>query len=208
MARNVCTTAEIILELEGILSLLRIQMIIIIHLYLKRRQLGRRQQGRFTRPYSLVDKMPAQVKHLNRLVRVCDVDCFDNLRMDRNTFGKLCRLLKELGGMRDGRFVTVEEQVAMFLGILAHHKKSRIVRFDFMRSGYTVSKYVHAVLRALLDIYKKFLAKPDPVTDDSTDSRWKHFKVYFKNKTATLLPYPICNTFCLLIWRHSNFVFY
>lgn len=199
MARNVCTSAEIILELEDILSLLRIQTIIIIYLYLKRSQLGRRQRGRFTRPYSLVDKMPAQVKHLDGLVRVCDVDCFDNLRMDRNTFGKLCRLLKELGGMRDARFVTVEEQVAIFLGILAHHKKSRIVRFEFKRSSYTVSKYVHAVLRALLDIHKKFLAKPDPVTDDSTDSRWKHFKVYFKNKTATSIPYSLCNTFCFLI---------
>ena len=79
---------------------------------------------------------------MSRLVGVSDVDCFDNMRMDRNIFSKLCRLLKELGRMRDGRFVTVKEQVAIFLGILANHKKSRIVGFDFMRSGYTVSNYV------------------------------------------------------------------
>ncbi|KAL8556993.1 hypothetical protein ACS0TY_004460 [Phlomoides rotata] len=44
------------------------------------------------------------------------------------------------------------------------------------RSGQTVSHYVHIVLRAVLSLHTLFLVKPTPVTDDSTDSRWKWFK--------------------------------
>ncbi|KAL8547285.1 hypothetical protein ACS0TY_006855 [Phlomoides rotata] len=64
----------------------------------------------------------------------------------------------------------------MFLSILAHHKKNIVIKFDFRRSGQTVSHYVHIVLRAVLSLHTLFLVKPTPVTDDSTDSRWKWFK--------------------------------
>ncbi|XP_042027070.1 putative nuclease HARBI1 [Salvia splendens] len=46
--------------------------------------------------------------------------------MDRNTFGRLCRILRDRVGLVDQRQVTVEEQVAIFLCALVHHKKSRI----------------------------------------------------------------------------------
>ena len=40
--------------------------------------------------------------------------------MDRNTCGRLCQLLRHIGGLKDDKYVIVEEQVAIFLGILAH----------------------------------------------------------------------------------------
>ncbi|XP_047949262.1 uncharacterized protein LOC125195109 [Salvia hispanica] len=119
---------------------------------------------------------PAQEIHLDRLVGKTDTDCLVNLRMDRNTFGKLCRMFRELGLLRDKRFVCIEEQVAIFLGVLAHHKKNRIVRFNFMRSGHTISGYVHKVLKAVIQMQSRFIAKPDPIKEDCVDYRWKWFK--------------------------------
>ncbi|XP_042019115.1 uncharacterized protein LOC121766954 [Salvia splendens] len=113
---------------------------------------------------------------LDRLVRVNDKSCIDNLRMDRNTFGRLCRLLRDRVGLIDQKFVTVEEQVAMFLCILSHHKKTRIVGHNFMRSSQTVSKYMHIVLRGILTLNEVFLVKPEPVDDACTDPRWSWFK--------------------------------
>ena len=78
-------------------------------------------------------------------------------------------MLRQTGDVVDGRYVTVEEQVAIFLGILAHHKNVRVVKFDHWRSGYTVSKYVHAVLRVV----------PESVAEDCEDHRWQWFKVDF-----------------------------
>ncbi|XP_042012294.1 uncharacterized protein LOC121760735 [Salvia splendens] len=124
----------------------------------------------------MIDSIPTHVKQLDRLIRVSDRSCIDNLRMDRNTFGRLCRILRCRAGLADQKFVTVEEQVAIFLSILAHHKKTRVVGHDFMCSPETVSKYTHLVLRGVLNLHELLLVKPEPVGDDCTDSRWKWFK--------------------------------
>ncbi|XP_041993768.1 uncharacterized protein LOC121744329 [Salvia splendens] len=124
----------------------------------------------------MVDRMPAHLKYLDRLVRLTDRSCIDNLRMDRNTFGRLCHILRDRSGLIDQKFVTVEEQVAMFLYILSHHKKTRIVGYDFMRSSQTVSRYIHLVLRGVLSQHSLFLVQPTPIDDECTDSRWKWFK--------------------------------
>ncbi|KAG6418148.1 hypothetical protein SASPL_120347 [Salvia splendens] len=92
-----------------------------------------RQRRLNVRPYRILERVPAQVAHVTRLVGLTDVDCINNLRMDRNTFGRLCILLRERTSLIDGRWVTVEEQVAMFLCVLAHHSKNRIVGFNFRR---------------------------------------------------------------------------
>ncbi|XP_057770914.1 protein ALP1-like [Salvia miltiorrhiza] len=127
-------------------------------------------------PYGMLHRIPDQVKHLNRIIGFSDVDCLTNLRMDRNTFGRLCLLLRDLCGLKNGRFVSVEEQVALFLSVLAHHKKNRVVKFDFWRSGQTVSHYIHVVLRAVLRLHGILLVRPTAVQEASTDPRWKWFK--------------------------------
>lgn len=170
-------TPTVILMVEDILTLMRMQTIIILYLHLKRRgRFARRARRRAVR-YSLIDRINPQVRHMNRLTLISDVDCFSNLCMDRNAFGRLCILLRDRGGLRDGRFVLLEEQVAIFLGILAHHTKNRISRFQFRRSGETISHYVHLVLKAVLRLHTILLPRPDPVTENCTDHRWKHFKV-------------------------------
>ena len=102
------------------------------------------------------------MKRMDRWFGVSDTDFISNLRMDRNTFGKLRRILIDRSGLADKRYVTVEEQVAMFLSTLVHHKKNRIVGFEFIRSGYTVSHYVHAVMRAVIHLHNVLLVKPTP----------------------------------------------
>ncbi|KAL1560834.1 hypothetical protein AAHA92_11004 [Salvia divinorum] len=130
---------------------------------------------RSRRKFSRLQRIPAQVRRLTRLVGLTDKSCIDNLRMDRNCFGRLCVILRERGGLDDGRFVKVEEQVAIFLCVLAHHKKNQVVGFDFWRSGQTVSHYVHVVLKAVIMLHELFLAKPLPVDDQCQDWRWKWF---------------------------------
>lgn len=147
---------------------------ILIYLQQNRRRLNQRSVRAI---YGRIKRIPDQVRHINRLVNVSDVACLENLRMDRNAFGRLCRIFRQTGDLTDGRFVKVEEQVALFLSILAHHKKNRVVKFDFLRSGYTVSRYVHRVLRAVIRLQASLLAIPEPITDDCTDNRWKWFKV-------------------------------
>lgn len=60
------------------------------------------------RPYTMVDRIPNQVRHANRLVGVINIDCMLNLQMDRNSFGRLCQLLKQRGVLTDVKYISVE----------------------------------------------------------------------------------------------------
>ncbi|KAL8528470.1 hypothetical protein ACS0TY_006048 [Phlomoides rotata] len=97
--------------------------------------------------------------------------------MNRDTFNRFCYLLRHSGGLVDGRYVSVGEQVAIFLSVLSHHSKVRVVKFCFKRSSHTVHQDFHNVLRVVLNLHGSLLASPTPVDDECTHPRWKHFKV-------------------------------
>lgn len=168
---------EIFELLKEILKIHLRNVAIITLLIRKRREKKRKRILNERRSYSMISRFPTQIKHLTRMIGTSNSDCMNNLRMDRNTFGRLCLLLREIGGIRDGKYVSVEEQVALLLCVLAHHKKNRIVGFDFWRSGETISRYIHTVMKAILKLHGLFLVKPEPVSDDCQDPRWKWFKV-------------------------------
>ncbi|PPD89530.1 hypothetical protein GOBAR_DD13516 [Gossypium barbadense] len=76
----------------------------------------------------------------------------------------------------DQRFMLVDEQVAMFLHIISHHLKNRVIKHHFRRSGETVSRAFHSVLNAVICLQDVLFKKPEPITADSSDTRWKWFK--------------------------------
>ncbi|KAK0571244.1 hypothetical protein LWI29_013056 [Acer saccharum] len=96
--------------------------------------------------------------------------------MDRRTFSVLCELLRNTGRLKTNGLVSVEEQVCMFLHILAHHVKNRTIRSRFYRSGETISRYFNSVLCAVLQLHNHLLVSPDPVAENCSDERWKWFK--------------------------------
>ncbi|KAF4395595.1 hypothetical protein F8388_008694, partial [Cannabis sativa] len=73
------------------------------------------------------------------------------------------------------RNVFVEEMVAMFLYILAHHHKNRVVGYSFKRLGKTASKYFHECLNAMIRCQKEFWKTLEPIFETSINPRWKWF---------------------------------
>ncbi|KAL8511669.1 hypothetical protein ACS0TY_018183 [Phlomoides rotata] len=61
----------------------------------------------------------------------------------------------------------VDEQVSMFLSVLALHKKHSVVKFDYKGSGQTMSRYIHLVLKAIWKLNNLFLVTPTPMPNDS-----------------------------------------
>ncbi|XP_054817801.1 protein ALP1-like [Prosopis cineraria] len=70
----------------------------------------------------------------------------------------------------------VDEQVAIFLHILAHHMKNRVIQFEFGRSRKTISRYFNIVAKAVVRLQYELFKIPEPILEDSTDERWKWFK--------------------------------
>ncbi|KAL8510122.1 hypothetical protein ACS0TY_017080 [Phlomoides rotata] len=124
------------------------------------------------RKYTIIDRIPSQIQNMVDLLHVNDEDYRNKLRMDRTSFYRLCSILQHVGGLKPSKYVNVSEKVAMFLMILAHHSKNHCVKFQFKRSGQTVSKEFHSVLRSILKLHNLLLVKPNSVPDDSNDTRW------------------------------------
>ncbi|PPE02619.1 hypothetical protein GOBAR_DD00318 [Gossypium barbadense] len=118
----------------------------------------------------------AQRDYVKRLVHASDETYLEQVRMNRFAFFKLCEMLQTLGGLKSSRHMLVDEQVAMFLHIISHHLKNRVTKHHFNRSGETVSRSFHSVLNAVIQLQDVLFKKPEPITVDSLDTRWKWFK--------------------------------
>ncbi|CAN1316277.1 hypothetical protein LINPERPRIM_LOCUS30013 [Linum perenne] len=97
--------------------------------------------------------------------------------MNRLMFSKLCELLVVKGGLVRSNTVDINEMVIMFLYTIAHNEKNRQLSEYLCRSGETISRNIHKVLRAMLKLNHILLKKPEPIPDNSNDVKWRHFKV-------------------------------
>ncbi|XP_012850062.1 PREDICTED: uncharacterized protein LOC105969832 [Erythranthe guttata] len=95
--------------------------------------------------YNLRARVPDQVKKMRKLFGLSDTICHDNLRMNRDTFNRLCYIFENVGGIRATRNVLVPEQVAIFLHVLGHH-----------------SIHFNNVLEAVLMLHSILLVTPKP----------------------------------------------
>ena len=73
--------------------------------------------------------------------------------------------------------MVVEEMVTIFLHLLSFEEKNREIKYHFQRSGETISRHFNNVLKAVLKLSSLLLKKPEPIPENSTDERWKWFKV-------------------------------
>ncbi|KAL4026603.1 hypothetical protein IC575_015039 [Cucumis melo] len=113
-----------------------------------------------------------------RMIHGSDLVCRQSTRMDRRCFAILCHLLRTIAGLTSTEVVDVEEMVAMFLHILAHDVKNRVIQREFMRSGETISRHFNMVLLAVIRLHDELLKKPQPVPNECTDQRWRWFEVH------------------------------
>jgi hypothetical protein len=64
----------------------------------------------------------------------------------------LCAILQERCGLRDSVYVSVEEKVAMFLLVVGHGLKLRLLRSYYKRYLETISRHFSDVLTAILSL--------------------------------------------------------
>ena len=93
-----------------------------------------------------------QNENIKRLMLDNDKSCISQVRMNRLAFFKLCEMLKNIGGLKPTRNMAIDEQVAMFLHIISHHLKNRVIRQNFQWSGETISRHFHNVLNDVIHL--------------------------------------------------------
>ena len=114
----------------------------------------------------LFNKMPVRISTLSgsgfvaELLRGSDTVCYELLRMKKSCFVNLCDVLSRKGYLEDSRGVGLAEKVAMFLFIIGHNIRHRVVADRFQHSTETVSRHFKEVLRAVCLLGKE-LIKPE-----------------------------------------------
>nr|GFB50013.1 hypothetical protein [Tanacetum cinerariifolium] len=70
----------------------------------------------------------------------------------------------------------VDEKVSIFLHIVSHNAKNRVMICRFHRSEETISRCFARDCNAVIRLHPHLLKKPKLVFDNSTDQTWKWFK--------------------------------
>jgi hypothetical protein len=86
------------------------------------------------------------------------------LRMSRAPFFSLRNLFRQRGLVVDSINSSVEEQVAMFLHLVGHNQRLRVVHQGFRRSIETVSRHFHQVLYAIGELRDELIKPPTGLT--------------------------------------------
>ncbi|KAJ9542748.1 hypothetical protein OSB04_029254 [Centaurea solstitialis] len=128
-----------------------------------------------------------QIRHFSSNVNLCSVlhkyvnesytMSISQIRTTRLCFKKLCDMLETYRGLRTNRFINIEEHAAIFFHIIAHNVKNQVMVCHFHRSGDTITRVVSIVCNAIIRLHPQLLKKAEPVLDNSTDQRWKWFKI-------------------------------
>ncbi|XP_074346284.1 uncharacterized protein LOC141685059 [Apium graveolens] len=107
--------------------------------------------------------------------------CRDTIRMNKETFLKLCKILISDGGLRPTQQMSVEEQVARFLHIIGGDERNRFIYWVYLRSSSTTSRTFHRVLKAILTIEDRFLQQPNGKIIPQEIRKKRRFFPYFKD---------------------------
>lgn len=69
----------------------------------------------------------SRIDYLNRKIYMDDTTCTKMIRLKKESFFRLCQVLRERTLLRDTIHVCIEEQVAMFLNTVGHNLRNRLV---------------------------------------------------------------------------------
>jgi hypothetical protein len=146
--------------------------------------MSRLRVGQTSRPRISYAPMSAtdeeRQRNLNKIYNSNDVECVNMIRMRRAPFFHLCNVLRERDLLRDSIHCCVEEQVAMFLHIVGHNQRFRVIHQNWRRSVETVSRYFKEVLYAIGELRHEMIKAPSNETPlkIQNSSRWfPYFKV-------------------------------
>ncbi|CAK9154795.1 unnamed protein product [Ilex paraguariensis] len=117
---------------------------------------------------------------MTKLLNGDDNLCREMLRMDKHVFHKLCGTLRQRAMLRDTAGVMIEEQLAIFLNIVGHNERNRVIQERFQHSGETISRHFNNVLKAIKSLSRELLQSP-PLATSPQILGSNRFYPYFKD---------------------------
>ncbi|XP_024969646.1 uncharacterized protein LOC112509010 [Cynara cardunculus var. scolymus] len=97
--------------------------------------------------------------------------CQELMRLSREAYILLCNHFRQGNWMKDSRHVSVEEKMAIFLTMIGHNERYRVIKRRFQRSTRTVHVCFHEVLLGMMEFTREIVV---PTTSDTTLNTSSH----------------------------------
>jgi hypothetical protein len=107
----------------------------------------------------MAERDKQRMNNLRYIYESDDVHCVNLLRMKRPLF-QLCDLFRSRELITDSIHASVKEQVAMFLHVVGHNERFRVVDLTFRRSAKTISRFFQKVLYAVGEPRNELIVPP------------------------------------------------
>ncbi|KAL5730890.1 hypothetical protein ACHQM5_003674 [Ranunculus cassubicifolius] len=106
--------------------------------------------------------------------------CQESFRMEKHVFWRFCYILETRGLLNHSSGVRIEEQLAIFMSVVGHNQRNRLLQERFQHSDETISRHFNNVLDAIVALSGEFFQPADSSTPPKIlqDSR---FYPYFKD---------------------------
>ncbi|KAK4726748.1 hypothetical protein R3W88_031665 [Solanum pinnatisectum] len=92
---------------EGIMCQQFLVVLICLFMAIHGHSLRRRYRNGHEIRYCMSVRIPKTIFHLNCIINDSGIVCIDKLRMDRNVFHSVVLLTKDVGGLSDGKYMSV-----------------------------------------------------------------------------------------------------
>ena len=146
------------------------------------RKLRRRRRRLPRAPY--VNHAAEREEYINSVLHGTETHCVNQLRLEPITFHHLCHILTEGDHVRPTIHMSVTEQVFIFLHIISHNVRFRVMGSRIYRSTETVYRYFKVVLKGVLKLYRALISmRSEDTPPEIMNSR--RFYPYFKVNIAT-----------------------
>ena len=133
-------------------------------------------------PY--VNHVAEREHYINSNLHGSEKFCMSQIRMKPIAFHHLCHILTKGEHVRTTIHMSVQEQVLIFLHMIGHNVRFRVIGSQFYRSTETIHRYFKVVLRGVLKLYRALIRLHSEDTPlEIRDS--KRFYPYFKVNIAT-----------------------
>ncbi|KAI4966652.1 hypothetical protein ZWY2020_037672 [Hordeum vulgare] len=125
-----------------------------------------------------------RIQNLNYIYNCNEVEALWMLRMKRAPFARLVETFMIRALLQDNINTCVEEQVAMFLHVVGHNQRSRVIHKTFRRSMETISGYFKQVFFVVGQLRGEMIKRPSDRTPPKIrgSPRWyPYFKMSIDN---------------------------
>ncbi|XP_035844562.1 uncharacterized protein LOC118491160 [Helianthus annuus] len=125
-------------------------------------------------------------EYTQELLHGTSTQCHEMMRLSRDAFILLCNHFKQKNWVQSSRSISLEEKLAMFLMVIGHNERFRMVKRRFQHSTETIHRCFHEVLKAMMNFAREVIVPTSSYVSANNSERHRRLKEIFPGAIGAL----------------------